>query len=585
MVGPNDKAKGAGPGGRGGGGFSFDDREGRGKGRGRDGERGGDRRGGKGGGASYRVVNELSALEKALTRGDYAGQKHSLDEIVKAVKGLRLKSLNDMDLGARGKVLTSLMRVMRQPKKDAPAPAATEAGAAPDAASPDAGSPEAGGAAPEGAPAEASAAAAPSKPAAPSIGWADVIFTTGLVWKAANEQDRAAAAFEAAGRQPTADELAALATAEAPPSEDRGRRGDRRDGPGGRKGGRPERGDRNGRAERGERRERRPEREPAPVLSGEWALDARTLEEAGRTRDAARIHEQNKSYAEASRLSEIGGDLKSALRNAARAKDQARIAALSAKLSEEEVTAQLEKAEAWELLMERYVQKQDFGKIAGLYERAQQFDQAALAWERAGKLAVARRCYEKAKDFASANRVRDLEVAKLVERGDRLGAATVLMGVGRSADAIELLKPLPGPKAYAFMLKLKLTKEAEAFAAEALAKAEAESNLQSKARWLETLGKTEQAIEAWLAANRKDKAATLLEQQGQFARAAELAEAAGQLDRAQGLYGKAGDATNVERVKALPRPEKPAAPEAKDEEDHPVPPPATEAAPPQSTTV
>lgn len=321
------------------------------------------------------------------------------------------------------------------------------------------------------------------------------------------------------------------------------------------------------------------------MLSGEWALDARTLEEAGRTRDAARIHEQNKSYVEASRLSEIGGDFKSALRNAARAKDQARITALSAKLSEEEVTAQLEKAEAWELLMERYVQKQDFGKIAGLYERAQQFDQAALAWERAGKLAVARRCYEKAKDFASANRVRDLEVAKLVERGDRLGAATVLMGVGRAADAIELLKPLPGPKAYAFMLKLKLTKEAEAFAAEALAKAEAENNLQAKARWLETLGKTEQALEVWLSANRKDKAATILEQQGQFARAAELAEAAGQLDRAQGLYGKAGDTANADRVKALPRPEPKAhAADGKDDEDHPVPPPPADAAAPQTTT-
>jgi tetratricopeptide (TPR) repeat protein len=479
MVGPNDKAKGAGPQGRGGGGFSFDDREGgRGRGRGgRDGDRG-DRRGGKGGGNGYRVVNELSALEKALTKGDFAGQKHSLDEIVKAVKGLRLKSLNDLDMGSRGKLLTSLMRVMRQPKKDAVVEAPAEAPAAE--------------AAPAEAPAEGSApapVAVEQKPAAPAVAWNDVIFTTGLVWKAANEADRASAAFEAAGRQPSASELAALATPEAPPADKGpGRGGDRRDGPRGR-GDRRERGDRPERGgERGERprRERapRPERHEhaAPAPTGDWALDARNFEEAGRTRDAGRIHETNKSYVEASRLYEIGGDLKSALRAAARAKDAARITALSAKLSPDEVTAQLERAEAWELLMELYVQKQDFGKIAGLYERAQQFDQAALAWERAGKLAVARRCYEKAKDFASTNRVRDLEVSKLVERGDRLGAATVLMGVGRAADAIELLKPLPGPKAYAFMVKLKLTKEAEAFAAEALAKAEAESNLQNKAR-------------------------------------------------------------------------------------------------------
>ena len=193
----------------------------------------------------------------------------------------------------------------------------------------------------------------------------------------------------------------------------------------------------------------------------------------------------------------MGGDLKSALRASARGKDSARITALSAKLSPEEVTAQLEKAEAWELLMELYVQKQDYAKIAGLYERAQQHDQAALAWERSGKLSQARRSYEKAKDFAAANRVRDLEVQKLVERGDRLGAATILMGVGRSTDAIELLKSLPGPKAYAFMEKLKLHKEAETFAHESLAKAEEEKNFQAKARWYETLGKTEQAAEAW----------------------------------------------------------------------------------------
>lgn len=593
MVGPNDKAKGAGPSGRGGGGFSFDDREGgRGKGRGgRDGDRG-DKRGGKGGGASYRVVNELSSLEKALTKGDYAGQKQSLEEIVKGVKGLRLKSLNDMDLGGRGKLLTSLMRVMRQPKKDAPAPEAAAAEAAPaEAAAPAEGAP-ADAAPAEAAPAEA-APAAPVKPAAPAIGWNDVIFTTGMVWKAANEIDRANAAFEAAGRQPTASELDALNTvAAAPTAEDRPRRGDRRDGPGGgKRGDRPERGERHGRGDRpgGERPDRGPRRErgtrfeqtPAPALTGDWQLDARKFEESGRTRDAGRIHEQNKSYVEASRLYEIGGDLKSALRNAARAKDSARIALFTAKLTPAEVTEQLERAEAWELLMELYVQKQDFGKIAGLYERALQFDQAALAWERAGKLAVARRCYEKAKDFASANRVRDLEVTKLVERGDRLGAATILMGVGRHADAIELLKPLPGPKAYAFMLKLKLTKEAEAFAAEALAKAEAENNLQAKARWLETLGKNEQAAETWIAANRKDKAVPLYEQLGQTLKAAELAEAAGQLDKAQALFTKLGDTANAERIKAMPRPEpKPAAKDEKDEAEEQAPmPPVAEAAP------
>ncbi|MBL8922533.1 MAG: DEAD/DEAH box helicase [Myxococcaceae bacterium] len=574
MVGPNDKAKGAGPQGRGGGGFSFDDREGgRGRGRGRDGERG-DRRGGKGGGGAYRVVNELSALEKALTKGDYAGQKHSLDELVKAVKALRLKSLNDLDMGSRGKLLTSLMRVLRQPKKDAPEASAEAppADAAPAEAAPADGAPPDAPA--SDAPAtDAPAPAAPAAPAKPAIGWSDVIFTTGLIWKAANEADRAASAFESAGRQPTEAELASLATPEAPPSDDRGR--GRRDGPGGKRGERGDRGDRPPRGDRPARRERPPRVESvAAPITGEWGYHARRLEESGRTRDAARIHEQNAGFAEASRLYEVGGDLKSALRAAAKGKDQGRITALSAKLSPEEVTAQLEKAEAWELLMELYVQKQDFAKIAGLYERAQQHDQAALAWERSGKLALARRSYEKAKDFVAANRVRDLEVAKLVERGDRLGAATILMGVGKSAEAIELLKPLPGPKAWAFMQKLKLKSEAEAFAAEALAKAEAEGNHQARARWYETLGKPELAAQAWVAANRKDKALPIYEQLGKLMTAAELAEAIGQLDKAEELFTKAGDAGNAARVKALPRPEpKATATPAEGAEATAVPPP------------
>ncbi len=584
MVGPNDKAK-AGPSGRGGGGFSFDDKDGRGGKRGgRDGERGG-KRDGKGGGAAYRVVNELSALEKALTKGDYSGQKHSLDEIVKGVKGLRLKSLNDMDLGSRGKLLTSLMRVARQPKKGAPEVAPTDA--APEAPAAAAAETAPADAAAEAAPAEAPAPTPAEAPtAAPGVTWNDVIFTTGLVWKAANEADRAAAAFEAAGRQPSAADLASLATTEAPPMEDRPRRGDKRDGPGGKRGDKrgPDRG--GDRSDRGPRRDRpKFEQSVAPVLTGEWGLDARKYEESGRTRDAGRIHEDNKSFVEASRLYEIGGDLKSALRAAARAKDSARITALSAKLSPDEVTAQLERAEAWELLMELYVQKQDFGKIAALYERALQFDQAALAWERAGKLSVARRCYEKAKDFVAANRVRDLEVSKLVERGDRLGAATILMGVGRHGDAIELLKPLPGPKAYAFMLKLKLTSEAQAFAAEALAKAEAENNLQARARWLETLGKTEQAAEMWVAASRHDKAVPLYEQLGQLPKAAQLAETAGLLDRAQALFTRAGDPANAERIKAMPRPEPKAAPKDETDEAEAAPMPAPVVAEPPVTPV
>lgn len=551
-----DKAKGPGQrgrgdrvgfGGAGGGGFGGD-RGGRGGGDRREGGRfGRDKREG-GGGASFRVVTELSTLEKALTKSDFVAEKQPLEDIVKALKPLHLKSLEDLDLNARGRLITSLARVTRQNKpkpEDAPVAEAAPVEAAP---SPEAAPAEGG---------ETAVAAAPAEPAKPQVdprvaAYGDVMFNVGLIWKLCKDDTRASHAFELAGRQPNDSDLASLA---APARTEQ-----RTERPAGR-GERPARpGDR--RDARGERPRRdkpessRPER-PAPFVStGDWKQDVAQLEAAGRTRDAARIHEKNESFVDAGRLFEAGGDLKSALRNAARAKNEELYQTLAAKLSPAEVQVTLEKAELWEKLMEFHVAKGDFESIAKLYERARQFDQAALAWERAGKFAVARKAYERVKDFAAANRVRDLEVAKLIERGDRLGAATLFVSVGRMADAVELLKALPGPKAFSFMVKLKLEEQAKAFAHAELAKAETEGNHSHLARWHELLGNAAAAAETWLKADRKDKASHVFEALGDLKKAAELAEAAGQLDRAQELFTKGNDAANAERVKALPRPPK-----------------------------
>ncbi len=555
-----NKAKGPGQNGRGDrGGFSFDDRGGGGGGRGRGGDRdgrGGGRGGGRdrrdgpgGGGASYRVVNELSALEKALTKADFVAMKEPLNAVLRAMKPLRLKSIENLDLNTRGRLITSLMRVQRLPK-----PAPSEASAA-DAAPAEAPAADAAPAA-EGAPEAAApeAAAAPAAPAAPAVdpkiaAYGDAQFTIGLIWSSVNDADRARAAFENAGRQPTEADLAVPAQAAAPERTERPARGDRKD--------RPPRGDRKDRPERGERpaRPARPERPEPFVSSGDWQVDVKTLETAGRTRDAARIHEKNQSFADASRLFEAGGDHKSALRTAVMAKNDEAFVRLSAKLKPEEIVEALERASAWEKLMEFHVAKGDFESIAKLYERANQFDQAGLAWERSGKLSLARKAYERAKDFGGAHRVRDLEVQKLIERGDRLGAATLQVGAGRKAEALETLKALPGPKAFHFMEKLKMKAEADAFAKEELAKAEAANNPVQRARWLELLGRQQEAADVYLAADRKDKAAFVFEAMGELKKAAELLEAAGQLDKAQALFTRAGDTANADRVKALPRPE------------------------------
>ncbi len=578
----DNKAKGPGQNGRGnrsGNGFSFDEpkrggggRDGGGRGGGRDGGRGGDRRGGPGGrsgGVSYRIDNELTALERSLTKRDLGSMIDPLQSVLRAIKPMRLTSLEQLDSGARGRLLTTLMRVQRMDKPAEEVAAPVEAAPVEAEAAPVEG---------EAAPAAEQAAPAPVAEKKTNA-YSDVQFTIGLIWSAITETDRASVAFGKAERQPTEAELAQPAAPERAPQQDRPERGPRKD---------------RGAERGGERRERRPERSarperperPAPfVSSGDWKADVKKLEETGRTRDAGRIHEKNQSYADAARLYEKGGDNKSALRNAALGKLDEDFTRLSAGLKPEEIVEALERAQAFEKLMEFHVARADFDAIAKLYERASQFDQAGLAWERAGKFSFARKAYERAKDFGAAHRVRDLEVTKLIERGDRLGAATLQIGAGKKAEALETIKPLPGPKAFHFMQKLKLTAEADAFAKDELAKAEAANNALQKARWLELLGRQQEAADVYLAAERKDKAAFVFEAMGQLPRAAELLEAAGQLDKAQALFTRAGDAANAERVKALPRPEPKAKPavEAKDEDDAIPPPSASAPATPGST--
>lgn len=567
MTEQENKAKGPGKRERGGFEFGSDRREG-GRGRGdRDG-RGRDRRDGPGGGAAFRVVNELSAIEKALSKADFAAMKEPLSAIVRALKPMRLSSIEGLDLNARGRLITSLMRVTRLPRpvaSEAPVAEAAPAEAAPaEAPAPEAATAE--GEAP-------AAAAAPAAPATPAVdprvaAWSDAQFTIGLVWASVNEGERAKAAFEAAGRQPSAEDLAVPAQAERPARTERPERGPR-----------PER-----KGERREGRERpeRPARHATFQPSGDWQADAKQLESMGRTRDAGRLFEKHQQFADAVRLFEAGGDLKSALRCAAAGKLDEAFTSLAARLKPEEIVEALERAEAWEKLMEFHVARQDFEAIARLYERAQQFDQAGLAWERAGKLAPARKAYERARDHAGVSRVRDLEVHKLIERGDRLGAATLQLAAGRKAEAVDTLKALPAPKAFHFLQKLKLNAEADALAQEEMQKAEVASNPLQRARWLEITGKLQEAADLYLSAERKDKAAFVFEALGELKRAAELLEAAGQLDKAQAMFTRAGDAANAERVKALPRPE----PKTKPAEVAPMPPPAELGAPdaaPQAT--
>lgn len=537
-------------------------------------ERGGGERGGKGrgndrgprgrdgqrddrGGAAFRVLQDLSAVEKALTSKDFAEQKGPLEAILRALRPLKLRSIDELDLNTRGRMITTLARVARQAKPEA-APVAE--GAPADAAAPEAAAVEGQSAqapvaeaapvevqASEAAPAEAPAAAqaapgeetapvpeaaahgegetaavdgaagevssvenAPAAPVAekaapvdPKVrAYQDVMHLVGSIWRAVGDTHRAAAAFASSGR----------------PVE---------------------------------------EREAVKTFqkSGDWRDEAMALEQQKRTRDAAKVYEKHQAFGDAARLYEAGGDVKSALRAAAAGKDEPTAKRLMQGLPPGEVALSLEKAGAWEWLMAFHIEHKEFDAVAKLYERARQFDQAAVAWEKSGKYSLARKAYERAKDPAGAARVRELEVAKLLERGDRLGAATLQLAAGLKEAAVETVKALAGVKAFRFLQKLKLDEEAVVFAKEEIAKAVAANQPSERARWLELLGDTAAAAEAWLEASRDDRALVLFEQAGQWVNAAPLAEKLGQLDKAEELFHRAGDKDNAARVKALPRTE------------------------------
>jgi hypothetical protein len=219
----------------------------------------------------------------------------------------------------------------------------------------------------------------------------------------------------------------------------------------------------------------------------------------------------------------------------------------------------MEKSGAFELLMEHHVGKGNFDQVARLYERARQFDQAALAWEKAGKFGPARRAYERAHDPKGAERMRAQEIEKLVERGDRLGAAQLWAQAGEKAKAAEVLGSLPPPKAYRFMQKLGLNEAADALAKQELERAESEKKPLAKARWLEMTGALPEALAIYERENRPDRAVPVFEKLGELPKAASLAEQAGLKQKALELYKKLNDAEGLKRAEAMPEPVKSAA--------------------------
>jgi len=483
--------------------------------------------------ASQEIRSQLPLLEKAFSQGDFAKQKVPLEEILKQLRPLHLTSIEQLDFSTRGRLMTTLLRVGRQPPPAAQvAQPIAEAPAAPEVSDSRAAEPSGDVAV------EAVAEVNPPEPHPPvptatdvkppgeaASAYADVMFLLGLTWRALGDEQRAAPVLAASGRSADQVLTASGRPANRAPSA----------------GGRP--------AERVEGVH------PLHKL-GNWREEAQLLEGQKQTRNAARLHERHQSYLEAVRLYELAGDLLSALRSALAAKDSVSGKRLLKKIPIAAAKPVLEKAKGYDWLMEHYVEAGDFQSVARLYERARQFDQAALAWERGGSLSNARKAYESAKDSSNARRVRALEVEELVRRGDRLGAASLLLGEGRKDQAVEILLGLPAPKAFRFLQKLKLDEEALALARKQIQEAESNQKPSEAARWLEWVGDFLAAAQAWEKADRKDKALAMYEQVGQWQRAGELAEALGQKEKAVDFYHRAGGQAATDSLQAsTPQPE------------------------------
>jgi len=536
-----------------------------------------------------KIIVELGNLERALTKGDFLLEQAPLQEILRTLRSMRLSALEQLEPNARGRLITSLFRVMRQKKpamwddflkqanlaaEGAPAEKQTAKLSEEVALQPESPQEETTAVAQDSAVASSEEAALAQSEssqetstavaqesaavvsgaqaaASPSLSpeqlqaqaYRFVLDLVGRIWRTLGEKARSQAALEASGLK----EL----SKEAPLPQEPAKR-------------MPERSS-SDRSQKDKRREKSPRgdvragarpdtRAEAPLTFKDWKEQAAYLEQTRKTRDAGRLHEKNASFAEAVRLFELGNDLKAALRCAVLGEIEEASTRLISRLSPSDVKFILERLSAWGLLMSYCAKIKDYESVARLYERARQMDQAALAWEKAGRLSLARKAYEQAGDLESANRTRVIEVQHLLERGDRLGAATLLAATGNTQAAVETLKELPGPKAYRFLMKLKFEEEAQKLAEAQVEQAIAAKDHLAHAHWLEALNKLPEAIEAWLKVDRRDKAMYLCEKAEKYEQAAELAEALGRLDKAEVLFRRAGNEEQAARIAALVRP-------------------------------
>ena len=148
--------------------------------------------------------------------------------------------------------------------------------------------------------------------------------------------------------------------------------------------------------------------------------------------------------------------------------------------------------------------------------------------------------------------MRTLEVDRLVERGDRLGAALLLVQARQREQAAKLLEPLPPPKAFRFLQQLGLNAEAKALGERELQRATEESKSMARARWLELLERPADAAEAWEAAGGRTRPSPCWRRPASSDAARGIAEEIGNRNEAIRLFRRAGEDAEADRLEALP---------------------------------
>lgn len=299
--------------------------------------------------------------------------------------------------------------------------------------------------------------------------------------------------------------------------------------------------------------------QPAPFLlahTGEWDKVAALHEKERRYAEAAALFEEHGKPEEAARLYKLAGNVSKMVELLVASGDREAVIELAKGLEPARREEALLAAGMGDVLMDLLVQEERWDDVARLYERADQFLDAARCWEKADKTHKAIRAFDRADQREEADRLIGAEAAQAEGEGGPRAAAKVWARFGRMERATELT-PDPLEKSR-WLREAGKEEEARAVAKEQLDAATAEGKTPlDLAPWIARSGDTASALKIWDEHREPRRAASVMEELGEWELAARCLEVAGEFLKAGDHFEKAGNAAEAERVRALAPPPPP----------------------------